>query len=400
MQFRRCARNCDPAFAGKSGTCPGPSSVSPAGTSRGAWARHRNSAAHPSVTASSSTGGSPCPHTDRHQPDRHHRLARPGAGGEIPGERHHYRQEADRTPRRAADRSPAADFTLRLADQSGPAGSLTEVRIRGAEANHTLVFIDGIKINDPAGDGSARFELLNADLASRIEIVRGPQSALWGSEAIGGVIAINGVDRSPAMPPPQKEGHLGSCAQVPRRRPSPTAPASPRRSAGNAPAASTASPGPATRTATTISPVASARTWKPIDNVELGAAAIVLTGRSDFDGFDPITFAHADTLDSNRNRLEAARIWVEIGNDTSDWRAQVGGTLLASSNRNFLADDPLNRTRGARADLSAQVERRFTTGPSVTASSPLPSLSARPFTHGARCQDCRPIRTAAEIMIR
>lgn len=89
----------------------------------------------------------------------------------------------------------------------------------------------------------------------------------------------------------------------------------------------------------------------------------MLTGRSDFDGFDPITFAHADTLDSNRNRLEAAQIWVEIGNDTSDWRAQVGGTLLASSNRNFLADDPLNRTRGTRADLSAQVERRFTTGP-------------------------------------
>src|SRR5438045_8351031 len=76
---------------------------------------------------------------------------------------------------------------------SGPAGSLTEVRIRGSEANHTLLFVDGIKINDPAAGDQPRFELLNADLASRIEIVRGPQSALWGSEAIGGVIAINGV---------------------------------------------------------------------------------------------------------------------------------------------------------------------------------------------------------------
>ena len=81
---------------------------------------------------------------------------------------------------------------------SGPAGSLTEVRIRGAEANHTLLFVDGIKINDPASGGAPRYEILNADLASRVEVVRGPQSALWGSEAIGGVIAINGLDNAPS----------------------------------------------------------------------------------------------------------------------------------------------------------------------------------------------------------
>src|SRR5919112_3470123 len=76
---------------------------------------------------------------------------------------------------------------------SGPAGSLTEIRIRGAENNHTLLFIDGIRANDPAAGNQPRYELLNADLASRIEVVRGPQSALWGSEAVGGVIALDGV---------------------------------------------------------------------------------------------------------------------------------------------------------------------------------------------------------------
>src|SRR5881394_208357 len=80
---------------------------------------------------------------------------------------------------------------------SGPAGSLTEVRIRGAEANHTLLFVDGIKIDDPASGDTPRYEILNADLASRVEVVRGPQSALWGSEAVGGVIAINGLDDAP-----------------------------------------------------------------------------------------------------------------------------------------------------------------------------------------------------------
>src|SRR5436309_5552122 len=92
---------------------------------------------------------------------------------------------------------------------SGPAGSLTEVRIRGAEANHTLLFVDGIKINDPASGDIPRFELLNADLASRIEVVRGPQSALWGSEAVGGVIAINGVPDAPGASAAAEGGSFG-----------------------------------------------------------------------------------------------------------------------------------------------------------------------------------------------
>ena len=79
---------------------------------------------------------------------------------------------------------------------SGPAGSLTEVRIRGAENNHTLLFIDGIRANDPATSNFPRFELLNSDVTSRIEVVRGPQSALWGSEAVGGVVAVDGVSAS------------------------------------------------------------------------------------------------------------------------------------------------------------------------------------------------------------
>src|SRR5689334_10607939 len=92
---------------------------------------------------------------------------------------------------------------------SGPGGSLTEVRIRGAEANHTLLFVDGIKIDDPASGDTPRFEILNADLASRIEIVRGPQSALWGSEAIGGVIAVNGLDDLPGTNAKMEGGSFG-----------------------------------------------------------------------------------------------------------------------------------------------------------------------------------------------
>lgn len=94
---------------------------------------------------------------------------------------------------------PAAADVLRLVpgvsvSVSGPRGTQTQLRIQGAEANHTLIFVDGIRFNDPAAGNEARFELLNTDLLSRIEVVRGPQSALWGSEALGGVVAVGTAD--------------------------------------------------------------------------------------------------------------------------------------------------------------------------------------------------------------
>lgn len=75
-------------------------------------------------------------------------------------------------------------------NQSGPAGAFTQIRLRGAEANHTLVVIDGIEAGDPFNGGEFEFaHLLSAGLA-RVEVLRGPQSALWGSDAIGGVINV------------------------------------------------------------------------------------------------------------------------------------------------------------------------------------------------------------------
>lgn len=74
-------------------------------------------------------------------------------------------------------------------NRSGPAGTLTQLRIRGAEANHTVVLIDGMKINDPFSSEVDFAHLLSAQV-DRIEILRGPQSVLFGSEAIGGVISI------------------------------------------------------------------------------------------------------------------------------------------------------------------------------------------------------------------
>ena len=74
--------------------------------------------------------------------------------------------------------------------RSGVTGSQTQLRLRGAEANHVLVFIDGIKVNDPAqNDEFNMAHLLNYDI-EKVEVIRGPQSALWGSDATAGVINI------------------------------------------------------------------------------------------------------------------------------------------------------------------------------------------------------------------
>lgn len=67
-------------------------------------------------------------------------------------------------------------------------GGLTDVRIRGSEANHVLVLIDGIEASDPF-QGQYDFSALLADEAARIEVLRGQQSSLYGSDAIGGVIS-------------------------------------------------------------------------------------------------------------------------------------------------------------------------------------------------------------------
>ncbi len=71
--------------------------------------------------------------------------------------------------------------------RSGAAGGLTQVRIRGSEADHVLVLIDGIEVSDPF-QGAFDFSGLLADEGARVEVLRGQQSSLYGSDAIGGVV--------------------------------------------------------------------------------------------------------------------------------------------------------------------------------------------------------------------
>jgi vitamin B12 transporter len=83
--------------------------------------------------------------------------------------------------------------------RSGGPGQLTQLRLRGAEGNHTLVLIDGIEANELNFNGEFDFAALLAVGIERIEVLRGAQSALYGSDALGGVINVITTSGRPGL---------------------------------------------------------------------------------------------------------------------------------------------------------------------------------------------------------
>ncbi|HEY0012165.1 MAG TPA: TonB-dependent receptor [Allosphingosinicella sp.] len=257
---------------------------------------------------------------------------------------------------------PAGVDLLRLVPgvsvaQSGPRGSQAQVRIRGAEANHTLLFVDGIRFNDPAAGNEARFELLATDLLSRVEIVRGPQSALWGSEALGGVIAVQTAD------PFARQGlaaltEYGTFANI---RAAAQAAIRTGDVGLSATAAYLSSEGidsfgsGGERDGFDHRSLGLRAAWRPAEGREFGVSAFYVAGNSEYDGNDPATFLRADTLDETENRIAAVRGWGRL--ESGGWTVSAEASLLDSANRNRLADAPLNRTGGRRATAGAQLSR-------------------------------------------
>lgn len=91
-------------------------------------------------------------------------------------------------------RTPGISMT-----RNGGYGTSTDLKIRGAESGQTVLVIDGMRLADPSSTaGGYNFANLFAGDTQRIEILRGPQSILWGSNAIGGVVNI--VTRRPERP--------------------------------------------------------------------------------------------------------------------------------------------------------------------------------------------------------
>ncbi len=248
---------------------------------------------------------------------------------------------------------------------SGGPGAQTQIRIRGAEANHTLVFIDGIAFNDLAANNQARFETFSATGLGRLELVRGPQSALWGSEALGGVIAMETPDPLGATRG-AVSGEIGS------------------RGVANT-AASFATGGETAGLSATASYARSdgidilgggTGDRDGYDNLTFSLKGVVRFGNGfeagavgryidhdvDFDGSDPVTFARADTADGSTAQTVAGRAWLRYGDADTPWQARIEAQHLDSENRNRTGNVRTNDSYGRRTRFGGQVSRRIEAG--------------------------------------
>ena len=260
----------------------------------------------------------------------------------------------------------AADL-LRLApgvsvSVSGAQGALTQLRIRGAEANHTLLFIDGIAFNDLAAGNEPRFETLTAEGLGRIELIRGPQSALWGSEALGGVVSVS-------TPEPLGERRVTAAAEYGSDDSARLsgAFASGGERAGVSGTASFARSdgidilggGDGDRDGFENFTASLKGLARPADSIEAGFVARYVRHDFEFDGTDQF-FQRADTAEASDTRTYAARAWLGYGQDpASPWRVKLDAQYLDSENHNRDAGVRTNDSYGRRSRLGIQGARRF-----------------------------------------
>nr|WP_237438279.1 TonB-dependent receptor [Alteraurantiacibacter buctensis] len=115
-------------------------------------------------------------------------------------------QGADLT--RLLERAPGV-----VLSRNGGTGSFTALRVRGAEAEQVLVLVDGVRLADPAAPG-AGFDLGTLMLGNlaKVELQRSANSTLWGSQALGGVLAVTSAVRAGPAAAVEYGGHDSSYA--------------------------------------------------------------------------------------------------------------------------------------------------------------------------------------------
>lgn len=97
-------------------------------------------------------------------------------------------------------------------DQTGGPGGISSVYIRGSDPNHVLILVDGVRMNDPTNDRGGTYDLssITPAMIERVEVIRGGGSAIYGADAMGGVINIITKRGKPGAPSVTLNGGLGT----------------------------------------------------------------------------------------------------------------------------------------------------------------------------------------------
>jgi vitamin B12 transporter len=234
--------------------------------------------------------------------------------------------------------------------RNGGLGTTTQLRIRGAESDQTVVLIDGVKLNDPSstGGGFDFGNLLTSDYM-RIEVLRGPQSTLWGSQAIGGVINIvTTVPEGPLLTEYSAEGGARGSATVQAR-----AEAGGERFAWRVAGQYLTTDGVSAlnddrggREKDGYRNVgANARgLWRITDAVSAELRTTYSSGRTDFDGFPPPDFELVDTRDYGDTDELVAYAGVNASTFGGKLQNRFGFAYTDTDRENIDPDSPVRTT--------------------------------------------------------
>jgi vitamin B12 transporter len=218
-------------------------------------------------------------------------------------------------------------------DQSGPPGTATGFAVRGAPARYVRVLVDGIEISDPAGPQvNASLANLLVDDVSRIEVLKGSQSALYGGQAVGGVIDItspraevDGLASHVLLEGGSYDSFRGSYTATGRDARGEFALTIARMQTDGFSAAEEAD-GNTERDDYATTRVSGSGRYDLTDRLAIFGSAFQQSESGGFDGFDPLTYAPADAP----NRYDADSWGLRAGVDLAALDGRLTSTLAAS----------------------------------------------------------------------
>jgi len=226
--------------------------------------------------------------------------------------------------------------------RNGGPGQPASIGLRGALAGQTLVLIDGIRINDPSvTDGEALMADVLANAIDRIEVLRGPQSTLYGSDAIGGVVDII-TERGGAnafTPSAEAEGgsfdtyHLNLAARGTVDRVDYGAAMNLFHTNGIS-AADARDGNPETDGYGNFGAAGNVR-WHVSDSVSLDLRSYYTDARVDFDGYPPPNYTFQDTAQYGRNALLASYAGLNLALMDGRLNNRIAVTLTHSNRKTF-----------------------------------------------------------------